>query len=722
MVIHCVLYRQIVCVLARQNLRQVEAVASRTPVDAHLLYSAITDICQVTTAGMSGKVLVDSVDRAVIDAIDGLLLTRSDLVAIRDAKVVLRAETSKNATVSLISGGGAGHEPAHGGLVASGMLTAAVSGNVFASPNVSQIVTAIRAVTRRSSEGGKGVLLIVKSYTGDKLAFGLAAETAKGEGYDVDTVFVGDDAAVDAGHIAGRRGIAGTVLVHKVAGALAEAGAPLAVVAAAARHVASTVVSMGASLTVCSVPGVAVSTRLGPGSESCCELGLGIHGEPGQQALKVLPTATQLAQALVRACVDRLYDLGVAAGVPQPQCPSTQGGASTEASCAPLPLAVLVNNLGGLSNLEQAIFTSVVVKTIEAMPCVPRLRVERLYSAPLMTSLDMKGVSMSLLPVAAHQDDAEGKAQGGWERWSPAGQAWQAAGGLCDHAGTWNFKDGSEGELWSAMDVLDCLDAPTACPHWPSPTAAGTPGRPHAAYIAAPAVPAAAVVATSTSASSPALRIHASTALSCLSAAEAALHAREAEIGQLDALAGDGDAGETYARMGTVARQAVQQSLATGAETIHLQSLLSCVGASIAKECGGTSGVLYALMLTASAAHAGSEEGAAQPTLLHALASCLKVAVDAASRYGGARAGDRTFLDVLVPVQEAMARVATDATAPLDFKSIGQEALAAAQRTAAMAPSAGRAAYVKSEVVQGHADAGAVASAAWIAAMVNALA
>ena len=191
--------------------------------------------------------------------------------------VVVRAALDK-AKVAIISGGGSGHEPSHAGWVADGMLSAAVCGNVFASPSTASVLAAIMHCT-----GAGGCLLIVKNYTGDRLNFGLAAEQAKAAGLAVELLVVGDDCAIahrGAG-IAGRRGIAGTCFVHKVAGAAAEAGLPLAAVVAEAAAAAEAVGSMGVALTSCTLPGKAKDERIGAAE---MEVGLGIPGEPVMDA------------------------------------------------------------------------------------------------------------------------------------------------------------------------------------------------------------------------------------------------------------------------------------------------------------------------------------------------------------------------------------------------------------------------------------------------------
>ncbi|RWK88838.1 MAG: dihydroxyacetone kinase, partial [Mesorhizobium sp.] len=191
-------------------------------------------------------------DSVVTEALDGYLATAGSGALARldgypEIKVVLRADWDK-AKVSVVSGGGAGHEPSHAGFVGAGMLTAAVSGEIFASPSVEAVLAAIRATT-----GPAGCLLIVKNYTGDRLNFGLAAEKARAEGFAVDMVIVGDDIALP--DIAQPRGIAGTLFVHKIAGHLSESGHDLASVAAAARAAAKDIVSLGISLSSCSIPG-----------------------------------------------------------------------------------------------------------------------------------------------------------------------------------------------------------------------------------------------------------------------------------------------------------------------------------------------------------------------------------------------------------------------------------------------------------------------------------
>lgn len=304
----------------------------------------------------------------VTEALDGLLRTigSGDLARLDgypEIKVVLRADWDK-AKVSVVSGGGAGHEPSHAGFVGKGMLTAAVSGEIFASPSVEAVLAAIRAVT-----GPAGCLLIVKNYTGDRLNFGLAAEKARAEGFAVEMVIVADDIALP--DIAQPRGVAGTLFVHKIAGHLSETGRDLAEIAAAARAAAKDIVSLGMSLSSCSIPGQPHEDRFG---ENDGELGLGIHGEPGVERI-----AVQSADRLVAIMAERL------AARPDPKASH----------------ALLINNLGAVPPLEM----SLVANAVLASPLAKTVKLA-IGPGPLMTALNMNGFSLSLIRLDAAREEA----------------------------------------------------------------------------------------------------------------------------------------------------------------------------------------------------------------------------------------------------------------------------------------------------------------------------
>ena len=306
------------------------------------------------------KQFINAKQDMVTEAIDGTIaasggsLTRLD--GYPHIRVVVRANWDKS-RVALVSGGGSGHEPAHAGFVGSGMLTAAVCGDVFASPSVDAVLAAILAVT-----GPAGCLLIVKNYTGDRLNFGLAAERARAFGHKVSVVIVDDDVALP--DLPQARGLAGTLFVHKIAGAMAESGANLEACTLAANRVIASTRSIGLSLDTCSVPGSLKEDRIPPGM---AELGLGIHGEAGVE---------QVASA---GAIDAIAKVTEKLSVKMPKTPHV----------------VLINNLGGASCLEMAILTESLLSSDFGQHI-------RLVVGPsaMMTALDMHGFSISVCELA----------------------------------------------------------------------------------------------------------------------------------------------------------------------------------------------------------------------------------------------------------------------------------------------------------------------------------
>jgi dihydroxyacetone kinase len=305
------------------------------------------------------KQFINAKETLVTEAIDGALRTAGGRLARLDGyphiKVVVRTDWAKS-KVALVSGGGSGHEPSHAGFVGQGMLTAAVCGDVFASPSVDAVLAGILAVT-----GSAGCLLIVKNYTGDRLNFGLAAERARAFGVNVNMVVVDDDVALPNQPRA--RGVAGTLFVHKVAGAMAEAGANLEMVTKAAQQVIAGVVSIGISLDTCTVPGSPKEDRIPDGK---AELGLGIHGEAGVEQVDF-----KGARQAIEMMVDRL-------------APKIGTG----------PHVALLNNLGSATLLEMSLLVE------ELLGSRLGSQITHLVGpATMMTSLDMHGFSISLLPL-----------------------------------------------------------------------------------------------------------------------------------------------------------------------------------------------------------------------------------------------------------------------------------------------------------------------------------
>ncbi|MGU3418861.1 dihydroxyacetone kinase subunit DhaK [Methylobacterium sp. D54C] len=538
---------------------------------------------------------IDARSTLVNDAVDGLVAASGGRLARLDGdpgiRVVLRAAPDPW-KVAVISGGGSGHEPAHAGFVGPGLLSAAVCGDVFASPSVDAVLAGILAVT-----GPAGCLLVIKNYAGDRLNFGLAAERARALGHRVETVIVADDIALpDAKQ---PRGVAGTLFVHKVAGHAAEAGEPLETVASLARRAAGAAKSLGIAVSTCTIPGSPRSERLAEGQ---AELGLGIHGEPGAERI-ALPKASDLAELMAERLARAVE------------------GADR--------LALLVNNLGSASALEMQVLTRAVLATDLGR----RVRL-LLGPAPLMTALDMHGASLSVLPL----DDALERA----------------------------------------------LSEPVPVPAWPAAVPVAPPMlRPVPEGLAGEAfVPS-----------------HDTVTAARIRAVAEALIGAEDTLNGLDAKVGDGDAGTTFAG----AARAVLADLDRLPQA-EPAALCRALAERIGRAVGGSSGVLGSIFFAATAS--ALADGAAWP-------EALGQGVARVQGYGGARAGDRTLLDALIPAVEALK--GGDLAAAAAAARAGAEATAGMDRAGA-----GRSSYLAAGDLAGVQDPGAAGVAAAFAALAGA--
>ncbi len=307
------------------------------------------------------KIICDP-NNVVSDLLEGLSKANPAVKYIREFEVITRADKSRP-KVGLVSGGGSGHEPAHAGYVGRGMLDAAVAGNVFSSPGPDRIMKGIE-----EANTGEGVLLIIKNYSGDVMNFEMAKEMCEMDGITVESVIVRDDVAVpDSTYSTGRRGIAGTVFVHKCAGAKAEAGGTLQEVKAAAEKVIANVRSMGMAMSACTIP-----ANGKPGfelGEDEIEIGMGIHGEPGVEKSSI-KTADEIAAILLdKILADMDYS-------------------NSE-------VAVMVNGLGATPLMELYILNNEVEKILTAKG----IKIYRTFVGNYMTSLEMSGCSVSLLKL-----------------------------------------------------------------------------------------------------------------------------------------------------------------------------------------------------------------------------------------------------------------------------------------------------------------------------------
>ncbi|KAH9780631.1 triokinase/fmn cyclase [Citrus sinensis] len=596
----------------------------------------------------------------VTEFIEGLVETYPGLQFLDgfpQVKVVLRADVS-SATynkVAVISGGGSGHEPAHAGFVGEGMLTAAICGDVFASPPVDSILAGIRAVT-----GPMGCLLIVTNYTGDRLNFGLAAEQAKSEGYKVEIVIVGDDCALPPPRgIAGRRGLAGTILVNKIAGAAAAAGLSLADVAAEAKRASEMVGTMGVALSVCTLPGQVTSDRLGPGK---MELGLGIHGEPGAAVADLQPVDVVVSHVLKQILSTETNYV-----------PITRGNRVVlmiNGIDRKVPIYVQEAYAYSVMELNFLFFmmrllgaTPVMELMIAAGKAVPNLQlehglaVERVYTGSFMTSLDMAGFSISIMKA----DEV----------------------------------------------ILKHLDATTKAPHWP----VGVDGNRPPAKIPVP-MPPSHSMKSDESLGRPLQLSQQGHVLEVTieAAAEAVVNLRD-RLNEWDSKVGDGDCGSTMYRGATAILEDKKKyyPLNDAAETVNE------IGASIRRVMGGTSGILYHIFCKAAYAKlkASSKSGITSKQW----AEALEASIAAVSKYGGATAGYRTMLDALIPaaavLQERLSAGIDPSTA---FILSSEAAIAGAESTKHMQAQliqAGRSTYISPEILASVPDPGAMAAAAW---------
>lgn len=310
------------------------------------------------------KKIINNPDNVVEEMLNGMVASHPEYLKRLEGFDVVTRKNKKSNKVTLVSGGGSGHEPAHGGFVGKGMLDAAVAGAVFTSPTPDQVYEAIKAV-----DNGKGVLLVIKNYSGDVMNFDMAAEMAEADGIKVEKVVTNDDVAVEnSTWTIGRRGIAGTILVHKIAGAKAEAGALLEDVKAVAEKVIANSRSMGMALSPCTVPAAGKPSFTLADDEM--EIGMGIHGEPGTHR-ESITTADEITQQLLdKIFAENIYNKGD-------------------------EVAVLINGLGATPLMELYIVSGKVQKVLQEKG----IKTVKTYVGNYMTSLEMAGCSISLLKL-----------------------------------------------------------------------------------------------------------------------------------------------------------------------------------------------------------------------------------------------------------------------------------------------------------------------------------
>lgn len=592
------------------------------------------------------KTLINNPDTIVNDAIEGLCLLDSRIKRLGNLNVIVRADILdyKQNHVTLISGGGSGHEPSHAGFVGQGMLSAAVCGNVFASPSVSAILATIRACA-----GPKGVLLIVKNYTGDRLNFGMALEQARQEGIKVMMAIIADDVALEEGKgITGGRGVAGTLFVHKIAGALAanKETATLEQVHAAAINAAKNMGTMGIALSTCTLPGAVPSQRLA--EPTLIEVGMGIHGEAGreQQTIQTSGAANQVADIMVESIVggdDRAPRLAVASGE---------------------KVAVLLNNLGTMPAIEMLIMARGVMLALKQR----NIRVIRCFSGPYMTSLDMNGVSLTVLKLDDHMLELLDT--------QTLAPAWIPSSDLSTHTSISNAR----------LDMTENDDNGVLDPQQILPT----------------------LKSSSSSQSSSESSTRVKGGIPCpqgphiVKAIAEKIISIEAQLTEFDVICGDGDCGIVM----KAGAMRLLKDLESSDEAIlgsDSSILFDFIANSISQSMGGSSGALLEIFFRRCATYMAANPTSDKSAEL-LWQEALSDGLDAIKLYGGARKGMRTMIDALEPGIIALKTGS--------LKDAVQAAKEGAEATKTMIPLAGRSNYVSKEHMQGIPDPGAFAVAA----------
>ncbi|WP_266064821.1 dihydroxyacetone kinase family protein [Brucella intermedia] len=553
----------------------------------------------------------------VREMLEGIVGLNAGLSLLDKENVVVRSglPAPEKRPVALISGGGAGHEPAHAGYVGEGMLTAAVTGEVFTSPSADAVLAAIRATA-----GPAGALLIVKNYTGDRLNFGLAGELAALEGIPTELVVVADDVALaDIVPQERRRGLAGTVLVHKIAGAAAASGKSLEDVAAIARSCSARIGTMGVALGACTVPAAGKpSFEL---ADDEIELGLGIHGEKGVERVRLM-TADQIADRLVcRIVEDRQLKAGAR-------------------------VAMLINGLGATPPIELSIVTRRAMEVLRGLD----IEVARAWSGNFLTAIEMAGCSISLFELS------EGDV-GLLDRDTDA-SAWPRGGQVPKQIGI--MPVGTKAETDTVIGASGQFDADRL------------------------------------------RRI-------ALAVAES-LENAEAHLTDLDNRAGDGDLGASMLR-GAQAIRALPENA-----WVNPANALVAIGNTLRRAIAGSSGPFYAIALTRAGRYLADRKELTADDFRQALA----IATAAISEIGGAKAGDRTMLDALLPAHDALSGAAPGTGAAQAWKLAARAADEGAQATATMKPRLGRASYLGERAI-GTPDGGATAVAIWMKALADSL-
>ncbi|CAK7216951.1 hypothetical protein SEUCBS140593_003039 [Sporothrix eucalyptigena] len=584
--------------------------------------------------------LVPAALRALVTATPHLHLLPAD-------RVVLNA-THQPGTVAIISGGGSGHEPGWSGYVGNGLLAGAACGDIFASPSMKQVLAAIRGVP--GAEISKaGTILMITNYTGDRLHFGLAAERAKALGISggrVEVLPATDDVSIPRSRIrVGRRGMPGHVLTLKCTGAASAEGRDFDACVRIAKAVNNQLVTIGSALDHCHVPGRQNHESIGA---DVCVVGAGIHNEPGAEQLSPFPSVPDLIKHLL----NRLCD------------PTDTDRAFVDFSDSTDEVVLLINNYGGMSNLELGALTDEVIQQLKSTWNIVPVRI---FCGVFETSLNGPGFSVSLANFGKAAKEAG------------------LAGGV--------------------EELLTLLDAPTTAPAWPKTAAyAGAKASFDDSFLAAAenlsrTIPESEDIVVSPTLLDSVIRTACTTAI-----------AAEPRLTEWDMVMGDGDCG--------TAVEAVSQAILglldnkkVAAQGSVLQLLFAVIDA--VDDMGGTLGAIFGILLSALANQLQTLRASYKSDDPALYATALLSAVESLKDYTPAREGDRTVMDVLIPFAEAFAKT------PTDFAGAVATAHSKAEATRQLKPKLGRATYVGTDAALP--DPGAYALYEMLQGMLNAL-
>ncbi|XP_076246316.1 triokinase/FMN cyclase [Calliopsis andreniformis] len=574
------------------------------------------------------KSLINSFSDAVTESLFGLYYTYPQLEYQMKHKVVLipNLEDRKN-KVSVICGGGAGHEPFAAGFVGTGMLTASVTGSIFAAPPAQSISYSIDRV---SAHNNTGILMVIPNYTGDRLNFGIAIEKGRQAGLKVADLVVDEDCSIpdrDQG-AAGKRGLTGMLFLIKIAGALAERGLSLEDIFKITQIVLKNMATYAVGLTTCAIPGQPQMFEL---AEDEIECGMGVHGEAGYEKLK-LSTSHEVVSFMLKRICDSI--------------PLHSGDS----------VAVIVNNFGALSQLEQGIVVHDVIYQLRNMNIQPL----RVYSGVFMTSLNSAGVHITLLKLPEDDKDM----------------------------------------------LLGCLDDPTNAPRWPGSTYSVPSEHTDRCFHDEVMKPVECVGLQINSQQQDILK-------QCLEKACKSIIEKEDVINNLDRGCGDGDCGTTLKRLA----DDIFQNL-NCYHLSHPSTLFTELAYAAEKQMGGTSGALYCLLFTSGAIEIASAKK--EEHWIHIWARVLRSCLNCLIKYGKAKVGDRSMVDVIHAVCESYEH-ALDKELVEICNAVKVAAWQACEATKNMKPKVGRASYVKQIQYLQNVDAGAYGVATWIDTIANVL-